>query len=200
MRPSQLTQIYLQPRLGRFMFFLAVVLYLFGLCAKAYSITPFGINYAFNFRNGPFFSLLFFVTGYFLQRRVISPSWFPIGCSLAVFGFLLQLVELKVLNEYWNISMNQDYVVGTYFFGLGTALIALSNSKWLQSDYLAAIGPLVLGIYAAHYVFVDLFAPLAKHFAGYGVWQVSYIAIVFNTSYYFSRILAKHRFTRVLVL
>ena len=66
---------------------------------------PAGLHVTFNFRDGPFFSLIFFVTGYFLHKR--------------------------------------DYVAGTYFFGVGVALIALSDSPWLPSPRLAAIGPYV---------------------------------------------------------
>ena len=194
-----ISAIFVRLGLERLLFFFAIVLYLIGLAAKAYSNTPLGLHYTFNFRNGPFFSLLFFVTGFFLQRRSTSPSWFPIGCAIAIFGFILHLFELKVLNDVWGVSMNQDYVAGTYFFGLGAALMAFSNTKWLESDFLALIGPRVLGIYTSHYVFVDLFAPFAARFAGHALWDLSYIAIVFFTSYYFSRILANYRLTKILV-
>lgn len=48
---------------------LAFLLYLIGLAGKAYSASPVGFQSDFNFRNGPFLSLAFFVTGYFLYQN-----------------------------------------------------------------------------------------------------------------------------------
>lgn len=50
----------------------AIWLYVFGLCAKAYSETPIGIDIGFNTRNGPFFSTIFFVTGFVLSRAKLG--------------------------------------------------------------------------------------------------------------------------------
>ena len=51
---------------------IAIILFLIGLTGKAYSDTAIGFHSSFDFRNGPFFSLICFVTGYFLQRKVAS--------------------------------------------------------------------------------------------------------------------------------
>lgn len=185
---------------NRLIVVIAVTLYLVGLAGKAYSDTPLGFHSTFNFRNGPFFSLILFVTGYFLQRRQTRDRWFQVGCLLAILGLLLHFTELLILNENWGTTMNQDYVIGTYFFGVGTALVALSNTKWLHSSRAASIGPLVLGIYASHLIFVDLLRPLDFRYPGSATWDVLYVVAVFLLSYTLAWTFSKHRLTKRLVI
>jgi surface polysaccharide O-acyltransferase-like enzyme len=146
---------FLSRQLERTLFVLAILLYAVGLAGKAYADTPLGFHTPFNLRNGPFFSLLMFVTGHALQRRGPQPSWAATGALIAVGGLLLQLCEVAWLHRYWGTSMAQDYVVGTWPFGAGVAMIALSDLRLARIPLLAALGPLVLGIYASHYLFVD---------------------------------------------
>lgn len=180
--------------------FLSILLYAIGLAGKAYSDSPLGFHADFNFRNGPFFSLLFFVTGYFLYQRKASPAWFPAGLSIAAFGFLLQFAELSAVRGQWGSSLAQDYVAGTYFLGLGAAMMGLSNSRYLSFSSAAAIGPLVLGIYASHYIFVEFLRPLERQFAGNPVWSVTYVVAVFFLSYALARLMLKSSSTRKLVM
>jgi surface polysaccharide O-acyltransferase-like enzyme len=179
---------------------LSILLYSIGLAGKAYSSSALGFYVDFNLRNGPFFSLIFFVTGYFLYKKKASPAWFPIGMLIAFSGFLLQIAELSVLKERWGGSLAQDYVVGTYFLGLGVAMMGLSNSRYLSFSGAAEIGPVVLGIYASHYISVDLLKPLDRQFAGNPIWSISYVAAVFSCSYALTRLMAKYHLTRKLVL
>lgn len=146
---------FLSRQLGRSLFVLAIALYAAGLAGKAYADTPVGFHTASNLRNGPFFSLLMFVTGDALQRRGPQPSWAAAGAMLAAGGLLLQLCEVAWLHRYAGASMAQDYVVGTWPFGVGVAMIALSDLRLARIPLLAALGPLVLGVYASHYLFVD---------------------------------------------
>jgi surface polysaccharide O-acyltransferase-like enzyme len=179
---------------------LAIALYLIGMSGKAYSHTPLGFQSSFNFRNGPYFSLIFFVTGYFLAQRDASSAWLPIGMRLALFGILLQLVELFLLHRYWGTTMVQDYVVGTYFYGLGIAMMALSGSRFLALERIATLGPFVLGIYASHILFLDLLAPVSKQFTGSTVWSVINTAAVFLLSYMLVLALSRFRATRRFVM
>lgn len=178
---------------------LALVLYLTGLAGKAYSATPLGFDSAFNFRNGPFFSLIFFVTGYLLHRTKPGPHWLPAGLLMAGTGFVLQLAETWLLHERWGTPMVQDYVFGTYFFGVGIAMVALSNSRFLDVPRLASIGPLVLGIYAAHMVFIDVLKPVDRQFSQNGWWAVFQVLAVFALSYALARLMQQFRLTRRLV-
>lgn len=195
-----ITAVFVRFKLNRLLVVVAVVLYLIGLAGKAYSDTPIGFHANFNFRNGPFFSLIFFVTGYFLQKRQVNASWFLYGCLLAVLGFALQLTESLFLHNNWGTKMAPSYVIGTYFFGVGVALISLSNVKWLQLSVFSSIGPLVLGIYASHMIFVDLLRPLDRHYSGNSIWDVTYLIVVFFLSLALSLILLRYRFTKKLVV
>ncbi len=177
----------------------AVALYATGLAGKAYSDTPLGFHADFDFRDGPFFSTLFFVTGYFLQRSRPTNAWLPIGLAAAILGLLLHFGELLALHRNWGTTMSQDYVVGTYFLGLGAALIALSNPGILHLPRIASIGPLVLGIYASHFIFVEILRPLDRYYSGNGLWEVSYVALVFLLSYALASALARFQLSRRLV-
>ncbi|MGJ7918826.1 acyltransferase [Massilia sp. LXY-6] len=145
----------LSRQLERSLFVLAIVLYAIGLAGKAYADTPFGFHIAFNLRNGPFFSLLMFATGHALRRRGPQPSWAATGALLAIGGLLLQLCEAGWLHHRFGTNMAQDFTLGTWPFGLGMAMIALADPRPARIPALAALGPLVLGVYASHYLFVD---------------------------------------------
>lgn len=175
---------------------LAVALFLIGLAGKAYSLTPMGFSSGFNFRNGPFLGLIFFVTGIFLAKEPPGKRRLPTGAGMVVLGALVQAAELLWLHAYWNESLVQNYVIGTYILSLGVALIALSNAQSLQLPRLAAIAPLALGIYACHYLFVDLLRPIDAVMAQNLVWEIAYVGIVFFLSFGLSAILAKFAPTR----
>jgi surface polysaccharide O-acyltransferase-like enzyme len=145
----------LSRRLDRTLFALAIALYAIGLAGKAYADTPLGFHTAFNLRNGPFFSLPMFATGYALQRRGPQASWSSTGALLAIGGLALQLAEVAWLHHRFGTGMAQDFTLGTWAFGLGMAMIALSDLRLARIPALAALGPLVLGVYASHYLFVD---------------------------------------------
>ena len=183
----------------RLLIFLAIAFYLIALAGTPYSDTPLGFHIHFNFRNGPFISLLFFVTGYFMRRYTPGRHWLRSGVLLACTGIVLHFIELSVLNARWGTSMAQDFVLGTYPFGVGLAMIALSNPRGLNFTPAATIGPLVLGIYASHYIFVDLLKSFDTKFAGGWIWTILYIAAVFLLSYLLVRLLAMFSLTRKIV-
>jgi surface polysaccharide O-acyltransferase-like enzyme len=178
---------------------LALLLYGIGLAGKAYRDTPIGFYLDFNFRDGPFFGLLLFVSGYGLQRLGPRPSWLPLGVASYGLGLGLQFFELTQLNRLWGSSMLQDYVVGTYFIGLGVALIALSDTRPLRLPLATAIAPLALGIYASHYLFIDLIRPLGSVVPGGLGWELLFIALVFLSAGLATYALSRLRLTRRLV-
>lgn len=179
--------------------FIALLLYVIGLAGKAYSETPFGLHFEFNFRYGPFFSLIFFVTGIFLQRIKLKINWFEKGVKLLALGAIIHFIELYMLNRIWGVSMLQDYVFGTYLFGVGAALIALSDFSLPILSRAASVGPLVLGIYASHFIFIDLFKPINRLCEGNIAWAFSCPIIVFTFSYILSWGLSKNKITKFLV-
>lgn len=141
---------------------LSIALYVFGLLAKAYSFTSFGININFNTRNGPFFGTIFFVSGYLLSGRKPNQNWFAMGGLLFVIGAAMHLTEIYILWKWYGVTPIQDYVVGTYLMGVGAAMAALSNVNIFKNRILSKIGQLTLGIYAIHYLFIDNFSAVAQ--------------------------------------
>lgn len=178
---------------------LALLCFLTGLAGKAYA-PVLGIVPHFNFRDGPFFGLPLFVAGVALRRRESGPGWFARGLLLAVAGLALQLAEVNWLHAHWGAGMVQDYVFGTFFYGLGVTMMALSGVRALQLAPLAAAGPLVLGIYASHYLFIELLHPLNERLHAYPLWSLGYIVLVFAGALALTALLARFAPTRRLVM
>ena len=165
----------------RLLIFGAVVLYVVGLLTKSYANTPLGLNLHFNTRNGPYFGLIFFVSGYVLSGQSPNQSWFVKGLLLMVAGYVLQFSELIVLHFCFGATLAQDFVVGTYFVGMGAALVAFSNVSFLRFQVACLIGSWASGIYVAHMVFVDLLKPINRLTAS-PLWQILYVLVVFGLS------------------
>lgn len=185
--------------MGRALLVLSIVLFVIGLAGRAYADTPIGFHSRFSFRNGPFFSLIMFATGYALQRRSreLPSAW--IGLAIALAGLTMQMFEVTWLRQQWGTNMSHDYVVGTYFLGLGVTLVALSNARSLRMPVLASVGPLVLGIYACHFLYVDLLRPIDDAYHGAPLWGVTYVTLVFLLSLVTAAGLSKLSITRRLV-
>jgi surface polysaccharide O-acyltransferase-like enzyme len=177
-----ISALFISYKLPRTLMVVAVLLYLIGLSGKAYADTPLGFHSAFNFRDGPFFGTLFFVSGYFLQRRGPQPSWLACGMLLVIAGFTLHFGELILLKHYWGTSTMQDYLLGTYFVGVGVAMVAFANPRSLRISSVAAWGPLVAGIYVIHFAFIELLQPLDQLLADRIGWEIAYPLTVFLVS------------------
>lgn len=171
---------------------LALILFLFGLAAKAYVASPIGLNIPFDTRNGPFLGLILFVAGYVLSRFRPQPRWLALGGAILATGYILQFGELYLLQYRFGTSPLQDYVFGTSLTGLGAALVALSNVRALRLPVLSRLGPYVLGIYAVQYVFVDMLKPMH---AISPFWDVIQVMLVFALSAATVLALAANRFT-----
>jgi surface polysaccharide O-acyltransferase-like enzyme len=179
--------------------FVAAALFIIGLGCKAYA-PALGIHPRFNSRNGPFFSLAMFVAGIALRRIGPKAAWWWQGLLIASAGLALQLVEVSWLHVHWGTSMVQDYVVGTMPYGVGMAMVALSNARMIRMPALAGVGPLVLGIYASHFLFINLLYPLQVRFSGVPGWEVAYVALVFGCAWLTSMLLARWGPTRRFVM
>lgn len=178
---------------------LSIALYGIGLLGKAYADSPIGFHSEFNFRDGPFFGLIFFVTGYVLSESKQRKSWLMLGLSLTIFGTLMHFAELFMLRLLWGATMLQDYVIGTYFMGVGVTLVALSNPIFLSLNRLSKIGPLVLGIYAIHFVFVDLLHPFGAGVTGVTWWEFGFPISVLVLSYASTYAMSRFSLTRPIV-
>ena len=119
--------------------------------------------------------------------------------SLALGGLALQVAEVAWLHARWGTNMAQDFVVGTYFYGLGVAMLALSDPAPLRFPRLAGLGPLVLGIYASHNLFVDPLAGPDNPMRAVPGWDVIVVAVVFALALGLTALLARFPLTRRLV-
>ncbi|MEC5384637.1 acyltransferase [Uliginosibacterium sp. H3] len=178
---------------------LALILFTVGLMGGAYADTPIGFHIHFNFREGPFFGLVFFVTGYVLQRIGPRTSWLPYGLAITAAGAILQLLEIQLLHHYWASNMWHDFVAATWLYGLGVAMIGLSGTRLLDAPALSRIGPLVLGIYAIHAIFVDVLKIADERFASSFWWNCAYPVAVFLLSTLAAFVLSRYRVSRRLV-
>lgn len=183
----------------RLLFSLAVALYIVGLLGGPYKESPLGINVNFDFRNGPFLGLICFVSGYLLHHLEPKRTWMFFGVTLTILAIAGQFAELTLLHSTWGTTMWQDYVGSTIFLGVGAAMIALSNHPVLHVRNLSAIGPYVLGVYAIHYFFVDLFRN--RHGFTNVRWldEILYVFIVAALSFFGALILSRCKITKRLV-
>lgn len=160
----------------------STLFYLVGVLAHAYVDTPLGIHLPLrNTSYDPFFGLIFFSSGYLLSGMAPHPSWLRKGAALVLLGYAVHFLELYFLNTYFRTSWNQDYVFGTYFVGIGCALIALSRPRFLNLPYLSSAGRMTLGIYSIHIIFVDLLFPIGQMTSS-ALWQAGYVFAVLALS------------------
>ncbi len=177
----------------------SIALYFFGVFGKSYADTPFGFRTDFDTRNGPFFGTIFFVTGYYLGGLKRQESWGVVGAATFSLGFLMHMTELFLLWQSYRINLLQDYVFGTYFMGLGAALVALSKNTFsLDSKFVSNLGAFALGIYAIHYAYVDALRPV-RDILNNPVWSGIYVTAIILLSLGTARLLARNALTRELV-
>lgn len=180
------------------LFYISLVLYIIGVLGKSYSATQLGFEIDFNTRNGPFFGMLLFVTGYWLSSKRPREQWFNLGGIIFLVGVLSHFVEIYILMKVYNTSMLQDFVFGTYFMGVGATLLSLSNHKILSNNMFATLGKMTLGIYASHFIFVDLLRPLDE-LLNHPLWEVFFVTLVLGLSVALTRLLSNSKYTKKLV-
>lgn len=177
----------------------SMILYVFGVLAKSYANTPIGIHMEFNTRNGPFFSTFLFVTGYLMSGINANTRWLVYGFIIFCAGTCLHFLEIYMLWTVFGISPIQDFVIGTYFMGVGVAMVALSDHSVLKSHLFSKVGRLTLGIYAVHAIFVSWLRPIYK-ITDSVLWEIGSVAVVFVLSVISSILLSKSKITRKLVI
>ena len=177
----------------RLLIAMAVFLYVIGLLGGEYRDSPIGLNFDFDFRNGPFFGLICFVSGYLLHQARPKRSWMGYGALLMLVALITHFGELLLLNAVFGTTMWQDYVGSTLFLGLGAAMMALSNHPALHLPGISRVGPFILGTYAVHYFFVDVFRSWHRFSAIPWLDEILYICLVLILS--ILSVLAMSRYT-----
>ena len=190
---------FVQQKAFKVLIFMSVTLYVIGVLLKAYALTPIGMVVDFNTRNGPFFSTVFFVSGYFLSSSTPSSNWFYYGGAMFIFGCALHFCEIFYLNKYFGTFIAQDYVFGTFFMGIGMAVISLSNHVILRVRSFGSIGRMTLGIYAIHVIFIELLRPLDFALTS-AMWEIGFVFIVLLLSIISTHALSKFKLTKRMVL
>jgi hypothetical protein len=193
-----LTYIFVKYDMSRTLIIVAITLYVIGLLGRTYSHTPIGININFNTRNGPFFGTIFFVSGYLVSRFHPQCRWLFIGTCVLAIGIIIHFTEAYCIWCIYGMYPWYDYFVGTYFMGVGAALMALSNHCVLSNSMLANIGKLALGIYVAHYMFIDILNPVRDALRN-PLWEICYPIIVLVGSVALISFLLKCKYTRSIV-
>ena len=175
------------------------MLYVVGVLAKSYVDTPFGISISFNTRNGPFFSTILFVAGYFLSGLKPNKTWLMYGFLIFITGTFCHFYEINILTKSYGIQPRQDFVFGTLLMGIGAAITSLSNHSCLQSELLSKAGKMTLGIYASHFIFVGLFSGIDKS-TDTVFWEIGQVFIVLLLSILVSLLLSRYQLTKRFVV
>ncbi len=104
-------------------------------------------------------------------------------------GLALSVYEVYLLHRYWNVATSQDYVASTYLYGLGVTMLALSVRPYFVAS-VQAVAPLVLGIYALHYVFVQILQHVGPRLADTAAGSAACVATIFVASVLSAKIMA----------
>ncbi len=183
-----------------------IALFVLAVLGRAYAQTAIGFSprffgAPFDPRDGPFFSTLFFATGYLLSAHPPRPQWRRWGMFLLAAGFILHRTEIVLIHALFHAPpvrvIHQDFVFGTYAMGLGATMLALAAPSWLSRPTLARWGRCTLGIYCIHPLFVHQQILCRLHST---VAEVLYPAAVLLLSLLAVWPLSRLRWTRPLVL
>lgn len=185
---------------GRYLIFIALLLYILGLLGGAYSPCPIGIKTEFNTRNGPFFSMIFFYFGSWFSRHDNTNIKDINIIMIIIIGFVSQLIESFVLWKMYGMPpTHHDYLIGTLIFGIGMALFAISKPCLGRGTWLADIGMYTPGIYGIQYIFIDILGHLNGVIKNNIVWKTILPFIVLLLSYQAIKLLSKNKMMRNLI-
>ena len=149
----------------------ALILYVVGLLAGAYKLTPIGFDLGFGTRNGPFLSTIFVASGFWLHRLRLELSTRQALTLIAV-GTLMRCTEVYWITMHAPTQPSQmEYLMGTYPFAVGVFFLLLSSERLGKVRWMLWLSRYSPGIYCAHMMFVDYFnlRPLA---VGNILWEI----------------------------
>ena len=140
----------LQYKLQRFVWPIAISLYLYGLLAGSYvNISDFWSP--FFTRNGPFMSTLFVLIGFAIRQYQWRLSTFKC-LAILLFGMLLHFSEAYFLSDYEMVFNSHDYLFFTPLWAAGLFLLLLNFPDFGRHPITFKLGKSVLGIYFAHFI------------------------------------------------
>jgi surface polysaccharide O-acyltransferase-like enzyme len=139
----------------RALFVVAVGLYFFGLYVGAYQDTPIGWDISLNPRNGPFFGMLFVISGYMIQRLGWQFTQRQ-ALGLIVLGIVLRVAELYWITDFGTRPSEIDFLLGTYPFGLGIFMLLALNPGLGKHRWIVRLSRYSPGVYCGHALVIDL--------------------------------------------
>jgi surface polysaccharide O-acyltransferase-like enzyme len=161
----------------KWLLWIGCALYSFGLIAGSWSNSPIGITIPFHTKHGPFFSTIFFIIGWYLSsdRYIFSRK---IILILILGGLGVHILEIYLLWGQFEVSpTSHAYLLGTLPFGTGIAILALSKPNLGKNTIIPRLGKYVIGVYAVHYIFVDLFSHVQNRFDSHVVEFILPVAV-----------------------
>ncbi|MGC1308475.1 MAG: acyltransferase [Phormidesmis sp.] len=180
----------------------ALALYGIGLLWGSYSLIWTGndaMDFAFNTRNGPFFSTLCVTVGSLISTQRSQGKWcFGVkeAGAIAFGGLLLQIVEATGLSATAGVPFRSfDYVIGTVVFGAGIFLLALARPNWGQGWSLLPWSRYTLGIFLIHLVLLDAIEPLDLRYNN-ALWEVASPLAIYLVSLILMVVFARWRALR----
>ena len=161
---------------------LGALLYIIGLLAGSYKVTPLGFDLHFDTRNGIFFSTLFFAIGVAFQNTKLPRMSWKAAAAFALGGLIFYSLEALCLKIFFKAAIPyHDYLLGSVPYGIGVFLLAVTQPDNTLDKFVGPYGRYMLGIYVIHFLFLDLFKPIGLWVHPY-VWLVIYPILVFGFS------------------
>ena len=172
----------------------SIALFLFGLAAGSYSVTPFGISIRFCYKAelAPLFALI----GFWLSRKPIPGL--RLALVLTMGGLALQLSESYLLWKYYGAMPCQDFLFGTLPYGIGVFALALAFPQMGAKTHLPDWGQQTLGIYVSHMLVLYLLMPLVNILPWF-LREPIFPFLTYFASLWITLRLSKNRFTKFLV-
>jgi surface polysaccharide O-acyltransferase-like enzyme len=176
-----LTTIILRFCKEKWLLLMGVTLYVVGLIAGPWAVTPIGVNIPFNSKHGPFFSTIFFIIGWYLSsgKYVLSSKtiW-----ALIVGSFALYFLETYLLwSQFGGAPTSHSFLLASLPLGTGVSMLVLSKPNLGKETIIPRLGKYALGVYVVHYVFVDLFQPILIKSVSH-MWDFVFPIVVFLLS------------------
>lgn len=178
-----------------------IFLYIFGLLGGAYSPLPIGFNYPINTHYGPIISTLCIVIGWYLARTDYQPS-LRTSVLMITGGYISMLLECFLLYKFYHVNpLDNEYLIGTIFYGAGFMFLALAKPDLGGNTPLPLWGSMMLGIFVIHTMVIPPVMTITRHLVPFAVLRdIITPPIVFLVSLIIVTIIARYKTFRPLVM
>jgi peptidoglycan/LPS O-acetylase OafA/YrhL len=158
---------------------LGSALFIFGLLGGPYQLTHFGFPFPISSKDGIFLSTLFFAIGALFSKRLPRVNAIT-AIAIALFGFVIYCIEAYSLRGSQHPTWH-NFLIGSVPWSVGLFLFAFNGDCNFFDKITEKYGKYVIGIYACHMLFIDIFGNLTKISNQY-VWMFLYPVLVYSVS------------------